>query len=330
MPVQILYFSAHVFVAHAARLEKEVGRMAKERAEQVDASDRGFCARYGVRPTERSVDVQDGNREVRLRVQETGNGDPVLFIHGTGGPGTYFAPLARHVADRRCLFLDRPGWGGSQPIAYAGRSYGEVTAKLVGGVLDNLGVERTDIVGASVGGLWAFRFAQAAPDRVGRIVQLGGGPLNAEVQISRFLKLLRSPVGRAIAALPEKPPMLRKQLASLGHAPDAFPDAFIAWHVQMSRTTDWSRNEREMVRAVIGRDGFRPGVIPREDEVAAIRQPVLMIFGSNDPFGSVDVWRRYTQRLPDGSLAVIDGGGHLVWYDDVERVGNRIRSFLTS
>jgi hypothetical protein len=27
---------------------------------------------------------------------------------------------------------------------------------------------------------------------------------------------------------------------------------------------------------------------------------------------------------------VIDGGGHLVWYDDEERVGNRIRSFLSS
>jgi pimeloyl-ACP methyl ester carboxylesterase len=80
------------------------------------------------------------------------------------------------------------------------------------------------------------------------------------------------------------------------------PEAFIDWHLAMSRETDWARHERD----------------------------TLMVYGTADPIGSTAVWRRFTGRLLQGELEVVEGGGHLVWYDHPGRVGARVAQFLAS
>lgn len=67
-----------------------------------------------------------------------------------------------------------------------------------------------------------------------------------------------------------------------------------------------------MVRRVVGRGGYEPGFVLEDAEIATTGQPKLMVYGSADPVGSVDLWRRYGGRLPRGELEVVDGGGHLV------------------
>ena len=46
-----------------------------------------------------------------LRVQELGDGPPILFIHGANTSGTSWATLAAKLPSFRCLLLDRPGTG---------------------------------------------------------------------------------------------------------------------------------------------------------------------------------------------------------------------------
>jgi pimeloyl-ACP methyl ester carboxylesterase len=52
------------------------------------------------------------------------------------------------------------------------------------------------------------------------------------------------------------------------------------------------------------------------------------VYGTADGIGSVDAWGRFAGQLPNGRLLVIDGGRHLPWLDDPERIGSAIRSFL--
>ena len=301
------------------------------RIERYRRAERAFWDSYGLAPAERFVTV--GSPPVRLRVQELGSGDPVLFVNGTGGPGAYFAPLLGELPGFRCLVFDRPGWGLSAPVDFSGRPYRTVVAELLRETLDALGIDRACLVGGSIGSLWALRLAQAHPSRVDRLVLLGGGPLTTEIPVPTFIRLLRSPLGKVIVRVPEKPRMVAKQLAGLGHTtgdqPGQIPATFVDWRVAMTRETDWRRHERAMVRCVVGREGFVPGFVLQGSEVAGIAQPTLMVYGTADPVGSVDIWRRFTGRMPRGELELVDGGGHMVWYDP-SRVGARVTQFLTS
>jgi pimeloyl-ACP methyl ester carboxylesterase len=308
----------------------QAGTASGARTERYRRAERAFWNHHGLAPAERFVQV--GSPPVRLRVQELGSGEPVLFVNGTGGPGAYFAPLLRELHGFRCLVLDRPGWGLSSPADFSRQPYRTVVAELLRETLDALGIDRASLVGGSIGSLWALRLAQAHPARVDRLVLLGGAPLTTEIPVPRFIRLLRSPLGKVIIRVPEKPRMVAKQLAGLGHAtggePGQVPAAFVDWRVAMTRETDWRRHERDMVRCVVGRDGFVPGFVLEDAEVAGITQPTLLVYGTADPVGSVDIWRRFVDRMPRAELELVDGGGHMVWYDDPGRVGVRVTQFL--
>lgn len=292
-------------------------------------AERALWNRYALEPTERFVELSEPR--TRLRIVEVGSGPPVLFVPGSGGTGPYWAPLVRELTGFRCLMLDRPGWGLSAPVDYAAAPYwSQVTATLAG-VLDRLGLERVDVVGASIGGAWALRLAQSDPARVRRVVLLGGSPTQ-EIEVPRFIRLLRSPLGALIVRLPMRGRMLQQQLVGLGHGPSVEAgrfDDFLPWRLAFHRETDSMRNERDMVRAIIGPEGFRAGVTFDDHELWGIHTPVLMLFGSADPTGSPDTWRGFTKNLPEGRLETIEGAGHLLWWDDPGTAGGHVRDFLS-
>lgn len=82
-----------------------------------------------------------------------------------GGTGPYCGALVRELGDFRCLLLDRPGWGFSTGIGYAGTTTSALTGDLMAQVHDGLGIGRAHVVGASIGEVWALRLAQRHPSR---------------------------------------------------------------------------------------------------------------------------------------------------------------------
>jgi 2-hydroxy-6-oxonona-2,4-dienedioate hydrolase len=285
---------------------------------------------YGLEPTERFLDLR--SPAVRLRVLEVGSGEPALLVHGTVGPGAW-PSLIHELPGFRCIVLERPGWGLSSAIDFSGREYRMLVADVLRGALDALGLERAHVAGGSIGNVWALRLAAQHPSRVGRVVLLGGGPVVPEVGVPGMIKLLASPAGAVMVRLPEKPARLRSILRQSGHGAslDAgrIPDEFLDWRITLGRETASMRNEREMVCAIVRGKSYRRGLTFADDELAAIQHPTLHVYGTADPVGSADIWNRVARTLPRGELCLVEGAGHMPWFDS-RAVGAEMSHFLAA
>jgi pimeloyl-ACP methyl ester carboxylesterase len=304
----------------------------RDAAERYRQAERRLWNVYGLEPSEHIVDLPEP--ALRLRVVEVGEGAPILFIPGTGGTGPYWAPLVRELQGYRCLMLDRPGWGLSSTIRYAADTYRDDAARIAASVLDALGIARASVVGASIGDVWAMGLARSVPERVDRVVLLGSGPMREEIQPPRFLRLLATPVGALIVRIPEGRRLIAGQLAGLGHAASLeagrFPGEFFEWRSAFARETKSMHNERQMVADVIQSGRLADGLTFGDAELARIVPPALLIIGSEDPVGSIGLWRKFMGMIPHGEIELLENAGHLPWWDDSSRVGRRMRAFLDS
>jgi 4,5:9,10-diseco-3-hydroxy-5,9,17-trioxoandrosta-1(10),2-diene-4-oate hydrolase len=110
-----------------------------------------------------------------------GAGIPVVLLHG-GGPGvsawSNFGHNVPVFAERfRTFAVDQVGFGKSDKPPVEG-SYFTFSAAALAGLLDGLGIDKVHLVGNSLGGGTAVRFALNYPGRVGRLVLMGPGGLS--------------------------------------------------------------------------------------------------------------------------------------------------------
>ena len=122
--------------------------------------------------TEKYVELIHG----KTRYLESGTGDPTILIHGVGFAGgadnwrLNIGPLSKKL---RILAIDCLGWGKGDRVD---REYS--FAYLVDHVRefqDALGLEKTNIVGHSMGGWIASVFAYESPNRVNKLVLAASG-----------------------------------------------------------------------------------------------------------------------------------------------------------
>lgn len=133
------------------------------------------------------MDLREGHTDVggfRLHYYEQGAGDAVVMLHG-GGPGasawSNFGPnLPVFAKQFRTLLVDQPGFGGSGKPEIT-RQFFSFSADALARLLDERGIERAHVVGNSLGGGTAVRFALDHPDRAGRLVLMAPGGLNLSV-----------------------------------------------------------------------------------------------------------------------------------------------------
>ena len=123
---------------------------------------------------------------MHLHYEEAGShqGVPVVMLHG-GGPGasgmSNFGRNLPAFAERfRTLVVDQPGYGKSDKPPVQG-SYFTFAAGALAGLLDELGIDRVHLVGNSLGGGTAVRFALNFAERAERLVLMGPGGLSLNV-----------------------------------------------------------------------------------------------------------------------------------------------------
>ncbi len=306
-----------------------------ERVDRYRAVEERLWSSLGVAPSERRVRLPRIGSQVR--VQELGAGPPVLFIHGASTCGTSWASLAALLPDMRCLLLDRPGTGLSDPLDPAIRGVEDLLAladSLVVDVLDGLGVESADLVTTSFGGFFGFRAALAAPDRIRRIVEFGW---SAGARLGRVPLALQlggtPPLGRLLSHLPTNDATVRRLFRGIGlrEAVDAgrVSTEAIRAYGALLRETDTMRNEVEIGGCFLSpaRRGD-PRLVLSDADRRRVSAPVRFVWGDGDPFGGPEIAREFAASFPNATLELLPGVGHAPWMDDAGRAAKEVRAFL--
>jgi 2-hydroxy-6-oxonona-2,4-dienedioate hydrolase len=291
-------------------------------------AERRFWGTYDLRPTERFVRL--ASTGTRVRVQEVGDGEPVLFVHGSPNAGATWAPLVAHLSGYRCLLVDRPGTGLSEPFPIRPANLAAIGARFVGDVLDGFGVDRAHVVASSFGGHLALRSAAHTPGRFRRMVQMACPALVPGDRMPPFMLRLGNPLMRWIAArVPPDPKANEEVMRAIGHGAslDAgrLPAAMMDWYLELQRTTDTRRNDYAMIASAAGDPD---PVRLREADFRAVPVPTLFLWGADDTFGDESVARRLVGWMPDADLTMLPRCGHLPWLDEPARLAGLTLAFL--
>lgn len=277
---------------------------------------------YGMTPIEQFVYLPKFN--IRVRVLEIGQGEPVLFVHGSPNAGSKWAPLAAKLTHFRCLILDRPGCGLSDPIDYKNIDLRTFGVDLLGQTLDGLHLPKAAVVASSLGGALAFYFTQAHPQRVVRLIQEG-----CPAFVPGFHIPLYNVAGSVMSLLLGSTPPSRASFRHLGHAASIdggrFESEVLVWRDALLKYTDTMRHENSLNRNVTNRlRDYKYG----KEFLRQIEPATLYLWGAADPFGGVEIGEQCAAAQPNATLKTFPGSGHLPWLDDPETHARLVSSFL--
>lgn len=289
-----------------------------------------------------SVEIEPGARNIELhrlgctaRVLEFGDGPPIVFVHGVMTAGASWASLAARLPDFRCIMLDRPGCGLSDPAANPPLTLPaqqQLADHLLADVLDGLDLPSAHVVSTSLGGWFAFRSAAAHPDRVQRIVGMGfqGGARIERAPL--FMRVQTPPWLAGRVRLPKA--VIRSMLKSAGMRgaieSGGFSDEMLNWMVALLNHTETMRNELLTAPGPIGLRGPIDAVLHSPDALARITAPTLLFWGADDPFGGELAAREFADQLPAAAVEIVLGAGHAPWLDQPRRAAEAVRTHLTS
>jgi 2-hydroxy-6-oxonona-2,4-dienedioate hydrolase len=283
----------------------------------------------GASPVEHRVTLASTGTTVR--VQEVGRGDPVLFIHGGPNSGSTWAPMIEHIDGLRCLLVDRPGTGLSDPYPVTAANLPAFGASFVGDVLDGMGIDRAHVVASSFGGHLALRSASATPERFIRMAQMACPAFAPGEQLPRFLQLLgKAWFRKVLGMLPPNERANRSIMRQLGHGTSLdqgrLPKSFFDWYIALQRHTDTNRNDANMIGHLLPE---RPALTLNEALLASVDVPTVYLWGADDTFGGPDVARNMVSAMPDAELVLIPDAGHLPWLDDPRLLAELTQTSLT-
>ncbi len=264
----------------------------------------------------RTVRVETGRGAIA--VTDTGGPSlPLVLLHGNSSSRRAFSRLLEGAlgARRRLLAVDLLGHGESEDAREPGNDYtltGQADA--VAEVLEGLGIERTAVLGWSLGGHIALELAASIPGVVG--IALVGAP----------------PIGTTLDTIL---PAFRRGPAAAILGKESWDESDVAAYLNASGldscagAADDARRADGRSRAAMLADLLTGGASDERAIVAALRVPLLVALGAEDPI----VERVWMENLSYGSLwrgrvNVLPRCGHAPFLDAPDLFAGLLEAFL--
>ncbi|SDS66620.1 alpha/beta fold hydrolase [Pseudomonas oryzae] len=275
--------------------------------------------------TSKFVRIQDGELDLNIHYNDCGSGqETVVMLHGSGPGASGWANFNRNIeplvnAGYRVILMDCPGWSKSDSIVCTG-SRSDLNARVLKGLVDALDLDRVHILGNSMGGHSAVAFALANPERVGKLVLMGGGTGGA----SPFTPMPTEGI-KLLQGLYREPSIdnLKKMMnVFVFDTSDLTEELFQARLDNMLGRRDHLEN---FVKSLAANPKQFPDFSPRLGEIKA---QTLIIWGSNDRFVPMDTGLRLLAGLPNAELHVFNRCGHWAQWEHADKFNRMVLDFL--
>jgi poly(3-hydroxyalkanoate) depolymerase len=236
---------------------------------------------------------------------------PLLMFNGIGANIELVAPFLDALEGPEVIIFDVPGVGGSPAPALPYRPW--MIARLSAALLDQLGHDRVDVLGVSWGGALAQQFAFQHAERCRRLVLAATSPGHLMLP-GRLSVLLRIASPRRY-----KDAEYMKRIAgdiyggALRHSPERVRE-----HL---RHVHWSSDYGYYLQLLAG-VGWSS--LPW---LRLLRQPTLVMVGTDDPLVPVLNGQILATLIPDASLVAIDDG-HLFLITSAAESAKKVSEFL--
>jgi pimeloyl-ACP methyl ester carboxylesterase len=240
-----------------------------------------------------------------LHYQEYGEGPCVVFLHGSGGNHLSWwqqiPALSRHY---RCLVLDLRGFGLSH-AAIPPRDPG-VFGDDLRSLLDYLNIARAHVVGQSIGGHYALRFALAHPQRVHGLV---------------LADTLAGIADNRIAAAK----------AAAGPIPDIFLERALGkeFRSRSENLTFLYKAIERLNRADQAPETLVPADVGAE-RLAALKTPTLFLVGEHDPVAPATAVSIAASMVAGAQFKLIANCGHSAYFEQPAAFNRALLEFFAA
>ena len=249
---------------------------------------------------------------------ELGEGTPILFLHGSGTGVTAAANWWLNLPEiselGRCIAIDSIGYG--QTVVAEDTKYGiKEWVRHAVRVLDALGVEKTWIVGNSLGGWLAFQFAIDFPERLLGIVSMGTGGAKKTAALSGHAKpeLSEAGIRRTLEQFVVDKTLVTEELVSLRY---------------QAALNDTASDR--LIEVVTARDRDRDALPLDFDVLSRLEIPVLLLHGVQDVVIPVSRTWELLNVIPTADAHIFSQCGHWSQVERAEEFNTVIKQYLAA
>jgi pimeloyl-ACP methyl ester carboxylesterase len=265
-----------------------------------------------------SIQIAD-NGGVRLAYEVRGEGEPLLLIHGLGYDRLGWGPLPDLLArDFKVVVFDNRGVGDSD-VPEGPYAVSQMVEDAIA-VLDAAGIERTHVLGVSLGGYIAQEFALAHPERLDRLVLAStapGGTRSVPMPAAGLEAFGRFPTMEREAGLRL---MVENSLGAYAvREQPALVEEIYAYRLERGPTlAGWQAQ------------AYAGATFDAYDRSAGIDAPTLVLQGGGDNVVDPRNADLLVKLIPNARLELIPDRGHLMVWQEAERLAPIVKEFLQS
>ena len=263
--------------------------------------------------------VQANGQELYYELH--GEGPPLVLVMGIGYDSSLWtlAQVPALSTQFQVILVDNRDAGRSSKARHP-YTIADMADDLAG-LLDALGIQRSHLLGLSMGGMIALEFALRHGDRLDRLVLTGTGAAPARsavdpIQIWSWVKA-NDPTGEVFGG---------QQFVSL------FSTAFLRNHEAVRDTAELlASNPYPMSPDAYGRQADAYRQFDALDRLAAITAPTLVVVGEQDLLTPPWIAREVAEAIPGARFEVIrgDGSSHVVPIECPDEFNGLVLNFLS-